>query len=123
MTFRDWLRGGGERPPTRDDLSYHLSTLFPPVRPRGHLEFRVIDAQPGDGWIVPAAVVTAALLDDPAAAQAGDGRRGSSLAPAARMRRRLRDEARGRGAGWDCGSPWQWAARHGPADRSSATSA
>ena len=40
------------RPPG-SDLSYHLSTLFPPVRPRGHLEVRVIDAQPGDGWIVP----------------------------------------------------------------------
>ena len=69
LTFRDWLRGGGERPPTLEDLSYHLSTLFPPVRPRGHLEYRVIDAQPGDGWIVPAAVVTA-LLDDEAASQA-----------------------------------------------------
>jgi len=69
LTFRNWLRGAGERPPTRDDLTYHLSTLFPPVRPQGHLEVRVIDAQPGDGWIVPAAVV-AALLDDPIAAAA-----------------------------------------------------
>ena len=47
LTFRDWLRGAAERPPTRDDLTYHLSTLFPPVRPQGHLELRVIDAQPG----------------------------------------------------------------------------
>ena len=69
LTFRGWLRGGGERPPTLEDLSYHLSTLFPPVRPRGHLEYRVIDAQAGDGWIVPAAVVTA-LLDDETASQA-----------------------------------------------------
>ncbi|MBO0775477.1 MAG: ergothioneine biosynthesis glutamate--cysteine ligase EgtA, partial [Actinobacteria bacterium] len=69
LTFRDWVRGAGERRPTADDLAYHLSTLFPPVRPQGHLELRVIDAQPGDGWIVPAAVVTA-LLDDPAAADA-----------------------------------------------------
>jgi glutamate--cysteine ligase len=69
LTFRDWLRGAGERPPTLDDLTYHLSTLFPPVRPQGHLELRVIDAQPGEGWIVPAAVVSA-LLDDPIAAQA-----------------------------------------------------
>jgi len=69
LTFRDWLRGAGERPPTRDDLTYHLSTLFPPVRPQGHLEVRVIDAQPGDGWIVPAAVVSA-LLDDPIAGAA-----------------------------------------------------
>ncbi len=69
LTFRDWVRGAGHRPPTRDDLTYHLSTLFPPVRPQGHLELRVIDAQPGEGWIVPAAVVSA-LLDDPIAAEA-----------------------------------------------------
>ena len=56
-------------PPTADDLSYHMSTLFPPVRPRGHLELRMIDAQPGDGWIVPTAVVSA-LVDDPGPAQA-----------------------------------------------------
>ncbi|MFD7921049.1 ergothioneine biosynthesis glutamate--cysteine ligase EgtA [Streptomyces sp. NPDC059740] len=68
LTFRDWVRGGGPRPVTRADLDYHLTTLFPPVRPRGHLELRMIDAQPGeDGWIVPLAV-TAALFDDPAAA-------------------------------------------------------
>lgn len=90
LTFRDWLRGQGkagpgqegpgkEGPgkegsaqprlgPTADDLSYHLSTLFPPVRARGHLELRMIDAQAGDGWIVPVAVV-AALADDPVAAE------------------------------------------------------
>ncbi|MBP0448062.1 ergothioneine biosynthesis glutamate--cysteine ligase EgtA [Kitasatospora sp. RG8] len=69
LTFADWLRGAGERPPTLADLDYHRTTLFPPVRPRGHLELRMIDAQPGDGWIVPAALVTA-LLDDPVAAEA-----------------------------------------------------
>jgi hypothetical protein len=70
LTFRDWLHGRGceERPPTQADLAYHLSTLFPPVRPQGHFEVRFIDAQPGDGWIVPAAVVSA-LADDPVAAQ------------------------------------------------------
>ncbi|HYZ54303.1 MAG TPA: ergothioneine biosynthesis glutamate--cysteine ligase EgtA [Streptosporangiaceae bacterium] len=70
LTFRGWLRGGGsERPPTKEDLTYHLSTLFPPVRPRGHLELRMIDAQPDDGWIVPAAVAWA-LFEDPQAADA-----------------------------------------------------
>jgi glutamate--cysteine ligase len=68
LTFRDWLRGAGEHRPTADDLAYHVSTLFPPVRPRGHLELRMIDAQPADGWIVPAGLV-AALLDDPVAAE------------------------------------------------------
>ncbi|MFE5114054.1 ergothioneine biosynthesis glutamate--cysteine ligase EgtA [Streptomyces sp. NPDC056663] len=69
LTMRDWTREPAPRPPTREDLDYHLTTLFPPVRPRGHLELRMIDAQPGDdGWIVPLAV-TAALFDDPEAAE------------------------------------------------------
>jgi ergothioneine biosynthesis glutamate--cysteine ligase EgtA len=70
LTFRGWLRGAhGVRPPTVDDLDYHLSTLFPPVRPRGWLEMRMTDAQDGDDWIVPT-VLTATLLDDPVAAEA-----------------------------------------------------
>ncbi|MEV6548527.1 ergothioneine biosynthesis glutamate--cysteine ligase EgtA [Streptomyces sp. NPDC051597] len=69
LTFRQWLRTGKPRPATREDLDYHLTTLFPPVRPRGHLELRMIDAQPGeDGWIVPLAVTTA-LFDDQEAAE------------------------------------------------------
>lgn len=67
LRLRDWLATGGA---TLDDLEYHMSTLFPPVRPRGYLELRMIDAQPGDGWVVPLALATA-LFDDPeAAAQA-----------------------------------------------------
>ncbi|MFD1662974.1 ergothioneine biosynthesis glutamate--cysteine ligase EgtA [Streptomyces caeni] len=67
MSFREWTRSAD--PPDRSDLDYHLTTLFPPVRPRGHLELRMIDAQPGDdGWIVPLAVTTA-LFDDPEAAE------------------------------------------------------
>ncbi|GGS20150.1 glutamate--cysteine ligase EgtA [Streptomyces aureoverticillatus] len=69
LSLRSWARSGEPRPPTRDDLDYHLTTLFPPVRPRGHLELRMVDAQPGeDGWIVPLAV-TCALFDDPGAAE------------------------------------------------------
>ncbi|MBB5937818.1 ergothioneine biosynthesis glutamate--cysteine ligase EgtA [Streptomyces zagrosensis] len=70
LSLRDWIRSGLPRPPSLDDVAYHISTLFPPVRPRGHMELRMIDAQPGiDGWMVPLAV-TAALFDDPAAAEA-----------------------------------------------------
>ncbi|MGW0465585.1 ergothioneine biosynthesis glutamate--cysteine ligase EgtA [Streptomyces sp. NPDC003027] len=69
LTFREWLRTGRPRPAGQEDLRYHLTTLFPPVRPRGHLELRMIDAQPGvDGWIVPVAVA-AALFDDPEASE------------------------------------------------------
>jgi glutamate--cysteine ligase len=69
LTFRDWVRGRGPAElgqPRLDDLDYHLSTLFPPVRPQGHLELRVIDAQPDDRWRLVAAIV-ATLLDDPIA--------------------------------------------------------
>jgi glutamate--cysteine ligase len=106
LTLRDWVRGGRRganggprlRAPTTEDLTYHLSTLFPPVRPRGHLEVRVIDAQPGDGWVVPLAV-TSALLSD---AQAGD----AAMAAAQRL-----------WAGDAGGDPWLTAARCGPADK------
>jgi glutamate--cysteine ligase len=53
--------------PTLDDLAYHTTTLFPPVRPRGWLELRMIDALPEEWWPV-AVAITVALLDDPAAA-------------------------------------------------------
>jgi glutamate--cysteine ligase len=69
LTFRSWLRGDGPpalAPPTVADLDYHLSTLFPPVRARGHYELRVIDAQPAHRWRLVTALVSA-LLDDPAA--------------------------------------------------------
>ncbi|MFG2194066.1 ergothioneine biosynthesis glutamate--cysteine ligase EgtA [Streptomyces sp. NPDC048639] len=70
LSFREWIRGGLPRPPTLDDLEYHITTLFPPVRPRGHLELRMIDAQSGDdGWRIPLAV-TAALFDDPESSEA-----------------------------------------------------
>ncbi|WP_026313718.1 ergothioneine biosynthesis glutamate--cysteine ligase EgtA [Actinomadura flavalba] len=68
MTFGEWVATGE---PTEDDLVYHLSTLFPPVRPRGWLELRMIDALPGRYWPVPVAVATA-LLDDPAASAAAE---------------------------------------------------
>ncbi|MEO8815485.1 MAG: ergothioneine biosynthesis glutamate--cysteine ligase EgtA [Mycobacterium sp.] len=69
--FGDWADGrvllGGRRP-TIADLDYHLTTLFPPVRPRGWLEIRYLDAVPDDFW--PAVVFTlVVLLDDPDAAQ------------------------------------------------------
>ncbi len=69
LSLREWTRTRSPRPVTQDDLDYHLTTVFPPVRPRGHLELRMIDAQPGDdGWMVPLAV-TAALFDDPEASE------------------------------------------------------
>lgn len=69
LTFADWIaRRGAARhwpPPTFGDLDYHLTTLFTPVRPRGHLEVRYLDAQPAGRWVDPVALV-AALLREPA---------------------------------------------------------
>lgn len=75
LTFREWIETGAldpaeDRAPTLDDLAYHLTTLFPPVRPRGHLELRVLDALPGDLWRVPTALVTALFHDVQAAEDA-----------------------------------------------------
>ncbi|MEV6344661.1 glutamate-cysteine ligase family protein [Actinoplanes sp. NPDC051851] len=94
VTFADWITAGGleerragpgrvalrrvgtrrggtprtsdhvARPPTLADLDYHLGTLFPPVRPRGYLEVRYLDTQPGAEWVAPVAVVAALLADD-----------------------------------------------------------
>jgi glutamate--cysteine ligase len=66
VSFADWLAGALPRPPTTADLDYHLSTLFPVVRPRGHLEVRYLDAQPPGQWPVPLAVLAALLADDAA---------------------------------------------------------
>jgi glutamate--cysteine ligase len=64
VTFADWIKGALPVPPTTADLDYHVSTLFPPVRPHGHLEVRYVDAQPGRRWALPVAVI-AGLLSDP----------------------------------------------------------
>lgn len=72
VPFADWAEGrvllGGRRP-TIADLDYHLTTLFPPVRPRQWLEIRYLDCMPDTIW--PAVVFTlVALLDDAATADA-----------------------------------------------------
>ena len=68
LAFGQWITDGHALGwPTSDDVAYHLTTLFPPVRPRGWLELRMIDALPEEWWPV-AVAVTTALLDDPDAA-------------------------------------------------------
>ena len=67
LTFAGWMADGhGLGYPTGADFAYHLTTLFPPVRPKGWLELRMIDALPSPWWQV-ALAVTTALLDDPEA--------------------------------------------------------
>src|SRR3984957_14903808 len=102
--------GDGDVPlrrPPAGDLEYHLSTLFPPVRPRGHLELRMIDAQPGDGWVVPLAVVSALF---------GDGRGGDDARAAVGRLWAGHEPAGEWPPGQPGGNPWPRAARLGPAD-------
>ncbi|HEV2760806.1 MAG TPA: ergothioneine biosynthesis glutamate--cysteine ligase EgtA [Acidimicrobiales bacterium] len=67
LPFGAWMSEGHELGyPTLDDFAYHLTTLFPPVRPKGWFELRMIDALPDPWWQV-AVAVTVAVLDDPEA--------------------------------------------------------
>ncbi|MFL6052916.1 MAG: ergothioneine biosynthesis glutamate--cysteine ligase EgtA [Actinoallomurus sp.] len=70
VTFEQWASGQvplNGRLPTAGDLDLHLTTLFPPVRMRGYLELRYLDATPPRWWPAIAAVATT-LMDDPVAA-------------------------------------------------------
>lgn len=71
VSYADWADGQvalDDRRPTNEDLDYHLTTLFPPVRPRRWLEIRYLDSVPDDIW--PAVVFTlVTLLDNPLAAE------------------------------------------------------
>ncbi|MQA08746.1 MAG: ergothioneine biosynthesis glutamate--cysteine ligase EgtA [Pseudonocardiaceae bacterium] len=91
MSFADWIDGALPLPPTASDLDYHLSTLFPPVRPHGYYEVRYLDAQPLHSWFAPVALLTALLDADDTTSAALD-----ACAPVA--------------------DKWLRAARHGLAD-------
>jgi len=71
VSFEQWCSGMplAGRAPSLADLDYHLTTLFPPVRPRGYLEIRCLDAVP-DRWWPALAALTVTLVDDPVAADA-----------------------------------------------------
>lgn len=72
LSFAQWAAGSVaiDRPPTGADLDYHLTTLFPPVRLRGYLEIRYLDAVPRRWWPGLAAIVTTLVDDDVAADRA-----------------------------------------------------
>ena len=69
FTFADWMEQGHPLGfPTLDDLRIHLTTLFPPIRPKGWLELRMIDALPDPWWRVPIALTSAIVYDEKAVA-------------------------------------------------------
>ncbi len=72
VPFADWAAGRvllDDRRPGTDDVDAHLTTLWPPVRLRGFLELRFLDAVPAALRPGLAAVVTT-VVDDPVAAGA-----------------------------------------------------
>ncbi len=88
LSFGAWITHGHALGwPTEDDLAYHLTTLFPPIRPRGWLELRMIDSLPSQWSTVPA-IVAYALLEDAEAS----ARIAPALAP---LTGRWSDAARG----------------------------
>jgi glutamate--cysteine ligase len=71
LTFAGWIQHGHAHGwPTDEDWAYHLTTLFPPVRPRGWLEVRYLDALPDEHWPVAVAVLWALALDPEAGQEA-----------------------------------------------------
>jgi glutamate--cysteine ligase len=66
-SFADWA-GDGDW--TESQWENHLTTLFPEVRPRGHLEVRAIDAVPPEMLGVPVLVVSGLVYDSTAFAEA-----------------------------------------------------
>ena len=93
LSFRQWVADGHPLGfPSLDDLDYHVTTLFPPIRPRGWLELRMVDSLPQPWWRVPVAVAAALVYD----AEAGE-----AAAQAA----------------WDTANLWVEASRSGLAHR------
>jgi glutamate--cysteine ligase len=67
-SFKEWM---GRANPTLDEWHDHLSTLFPEIRPRGHLELRSADAIAPQWYAAPLAL-SAGMLYDPGALRAAD---------------------------------------------------
>jgi len=65
LPFGDLIAGNPEALDASDAV-HHLSTLFPPVRPRHHLEVRYLDALP-PRWLPVAVALLATLLYEPRA--------------------------------------------------------
>jgi glutamate--cysteine ligase len=100
LRARDWVESGHPLGfPTAEDLAYHLTTLFPPVRPKGWLELRMIDALPDPWWRVPVAVA-AAWIDDASVVEAASPSAGRWLEAA---RCGLTDPMLGPLAAWAAG--------------------
>ncbi|MXW75005.1 MAG: ergothioneine biosynthesis glutamate--cysteine ligase EgtA [Acidimicrobiaceae bacterium] len=68
LSLRQWQNS--DSPPTSEELALHISTLFPPLRPRGYLEMRMIDALGPKGRSVAVGASWVLLANDQAGAHA-----------------------------------------------------
>ena len=67
LTFRDWMRAESVGD---DDWQFHLSTLFPEVRPKEFFEIRSADAIDSDHLAAPVVFVTGIVYDEESASSA-----------------------------------------------------
>lgn len=99
LTLEAWAdRRTGLRTLQPTDVDYHLTTLFPPVRPRGFYELRFLDSLPAPWWEVAVSVTCAVMDDDEAAARAEAACAGLGEVTAARAARGMADPAVARAA-------------------------
>src|SRR6476661_2059618 len=77
-SFREWMRDPAV---SRDDWIFHLSTLFPEVRPKEFFELRSADTIEPDSLAAPVVFVTSLVYDEPSAREAARllGRPGPEL--------------------------------------------
>ncbi len=69
LPFEEWLTRAN---PTAEEWQDHLSTLFPEVRPRGHLELRSADAIDPEWYAAPLALTAGILYESRALRAAAD---------------------------------------------------
>jgi glutamate--cysteine ligase len=67
LSFRDWMRTGD---PTLDDWLFHLSTLFPEVRPKEFFELRSADSIDPALLAAPVVFIAGIVYDEESAARA-----------------------------------------------------
>ena len=68
-SFAEWARTGS---PTLEDWNFHLSTLFPEVRPRGYFELRSADAISPEYLAAPISFVVGLIYDESSSRAASD---------------------------------------------------
>ncbi|MEO8908774.1 MAG: glutamate-cysteine ligase family protein [Gemmatimonadaceae bacterium] len=69
VSFRDWMRADS---PDEEEWQFHLSTLFPEVRPKEFFEIRSADAIDSELLAAPVVFVTGIVYDEESASRAAE---------------------------------------------------